>query len=49
MGNGVIRHIDWEGDREVTVFFHHTKLEETFEWGEFDYFYENHNQWRILR
>lgn len=47
-GNGIIRHIDYH-DKEVVVFFHHTGVEETFEWDDFDYFYEAHNQWRIIR
>lgn len=45
--NGVIRHIDWSYDKEVTVFFHNSGEEETFEWRDFYSFNERLNQWQL--
>lgn len=46
-GNGVIKYIDWEGDKEVIVYFHYLEIEEAFEWYEFVSFNQRLNQWII--
>jgi hypothetical protein len=47
IGNGEIRYIDWEGDKEVIVHFHYLNIQETYEWYQFDNFHERLRQWII--